>query len=258
MKIYFKSLKLHLKSELEYKWSFIMSFISQIFIFCGFYFTILALFARFKSLENYTLYEVLLTFSIINFGYSFCETFARGIDQFDNLIINGEFDRLLLRPQNILLQVFSSEMQYAKLSRLIQSIIIMIIAIIKLKIEWSILKLITLILMLFSSIVIFIGIFLIAASYCFITTQGLEVRNVITDGGKNAAQYPISIYNKPFRFIFTYIFPYSLINYYPLLFLLDKAKNPIYAFLPIIVILYLIPCILIFNKGSKKYLSTGS
>ena len=258
MKIYFNSLKLHLKSELEYKWSFIMSFFSQIFIFLGYYFTIIALFAKFKNLQGYTIYEVLLTFSIINFGFSFCETFARGIDQFDNLIINGSFDRLLLRPQNILLQVFSSEMQYSKLSRLVQSVIIMIIALVKLNIKWNILKVITLILMLISSIVIFIGIFLIAASYCFITTQGLEVRNVITDGGKNAAQYPISIYNKPFRFIFTYLFPYSLINYYPLLYLIDKVNKPIYPFLPLLVIIYLIPCVLIFNKGSKKYLSTGS
>lgn len=258
MKIYFNSLKLHLKSELEYKWSFLMSFFSQIFIFMGYYFTIIALFARFKNLQGYSVYEVLLTFSIINFGYSFCETFARGIDQFDQLIINGEFDRLLLRPQNILLQVFASEMQYSKLSRLLQSTIIMIIAIVKLRIEWSILKVITLVLMLLSSIIIFVSIFLIAASYCFITTQGLEVRNVITDGGKNAAQYPISIYNKPFQFIFTFIFPYALINYYPLLYLLGKSNNIIYIFLPLIVIFYLIPCILLFNKGSKKYLSTGS
>jgi ABC-2 type transport system permease protein len=258
MKIYFNSLKLHLKSELEYKWSFIMSFFSQIFIFLGYYFTIIALFAKFKNLQGYTIYEVLLTFSIINFGFSFCETFARGIDNFDGLIVNGDFDRLLLRPQNILLQVFSSEMQYSKLSRLVQSVIIMIIAIVKLGIKWNILKVITLLLMLISSIIIFLGIFLIAASYCFITTQGLEVRNVITDGGKQAAQYPISIYNKPFRFIFTYLFPYSLINYYPLLYLTDKVDKPIYAFLPLLVIIYLIPSVLIFNKGSKKYLSTGS
>ncbi len=258
MRIYFQSLKLHLKSELEYKWSFIMSFVSQIFVFMGYYFTILALFAKFKNLQGYTIYEVLLTFGIINFGFSFCETFARGVDQFDTLIINGDFDRLLLRPQNILLQVLSSEMQYSKLSRLIQSIIVLVIAIVKLNIEWNILKLITIIFMLISSVVIFLGIFLIAASYCFITTQGLEVRNVITDGGKNAAQYPISIYNKPFRFIFTYIFPYSLINYYPLLYILGKVDNILYAFMPLLVIFYLIPCVLIFNKGSKKYLSTGS
>ena len=133
------------------------------------------------------------------------ETFARGIDQFDALIIDGSFDRLLLRPRNILLQVVGYQIDYTKLARVIQSIIIIIISLIKLKIEWSILKVITLVLMLMSSIAIFFGIFLLAASYCFLTVQGLEVRNLFTDGGKHMAQYPIGIFKKGFVFVFTFI-----------------------------------------------------
>lgn len=258
MKIYFDYLKLHLKSILEYKMSFILSLSSQIFVFFNYYFLIIALFQKFSNLKGYNIYEILLTFSIIHFGFSMNETFARGIDQFDSLIVDGSFDRLLLRPRNILLQVIGYQIDYTKLARVIQSIVIMIIALVKLNINWSILKVITLILMLLSSIAIFFGIFLLAASYCFLTVQGLEVRNVFTDGGKNVAQYPIGIFNKYFVKIFTYIIPYACVNYYPLLYFTDKSNNILYAFLPLIVLIYLIPCFLIFNKGSKKYLSTGS
>ena len=104
MKLYLDYLKLHFKSILEYKLSFILSLISQIFVFFTYYFLIISLFDKFSNLQGYTLYEVLLTFSIIHFGFSINETFARGIDQFDNLIIDGNFDRILLRPKNILLQ----------------------------------------------------------------------------------------------------------------------------------------------------------
>ena len=258
MKIYLDYLKLHLKSIMEYKLSFILSLISQIFVFFTYYFLIIALFQKFNNLRGYNIYEVLLTFSIIHFGFSMNETFARGIDQFDALIIDGSFDRLLLRPRNILLQVVGYQIDYTKLARVIQSIIIMIVALIKLDINWSILKVITLVLMLMSSIAIFFGIFLLAASYCFMTVQGLEVRNVFTDGGKNTAQYPIGIFNKYFVKIFTYIIPYALVNYYPLMYFVGKVDIVYYGFLPIIVLLYLIPCFLIFNKGSKNYLSTGS
>lgn len=258
MKIYTDYLKLHLKSILEYKLSFFLSLISQIFVFFTYYFLIIAMFQKFSNLQGYSLYEILLTFSIIHFGFSFNETFARGIDQFDTLIVDGSFDRLLLRPRNILLQVVGYQIDYTKLARLIQSIIIMIISLIKLNITWSLLKIITLILMLLSSIAIFFGIFLLAASYCFITVQGLEVRNVFTDGGKNVAQYPIGIFNKYFVKIFTYFIPYALVNYYPLMYFIGKVNKVYYGFLPLIVLLYLIPCFIIFNKGSKKYLSTGS
>ena len=258
MKLYIKYLKLHFKSILEYKLSFILSLFSQIFVFFTYYFLIIAMFQKFSNLQGYSIYEVLLTFSIIHFGFSMNETFARGIDQFDNLIIDGGFDRLLLRPRSILLQVLGFQIDYTRFARVIQSIIVLIIALIKLKIEWTILKIICLILMLLSSIGIFFGIFLLAASYCFLTVQGLEVRNVFTDGGKHIAQYPIGIFNKIFIKIFTYIIPFALVNYYPLMYFIGKSNNIIYVFLPLIVFIYLIPAFLIFNKGSKNYLSTGS
>jgi len=258
MKIYFDYLKLHLKSILEYKLSFLLSLFSQIFVFFSYYFLIIAMFQKFSNLQGYNVYEILLTFGIIHFGFSMNETFARGIDQFDNLIVDGSFDRLLLRPRNILIQVIGYQIDYTKLARVIQSIIVIIVALIKLDIEWSLLKVITFILMLLSSIAIFFGIFLLAASYCFLTVQGLEVRNVFTDGGKHVAQYPIGIFNKYFVKIFTYIIPYACVNYYPLMYFIGKSDNVLYVFLPLVVLLYLIPCFLIFNKGSKNYLSTGS
>ena len=160
MKIYFKSLAMHLKGELEYRVNFILSFLSQILVFFTYYFIILALFIKFDNIKGFTLYEVLLCFSVIQFGFAFNEVFARGVDQFDKLIINGEFDRLLLRPRNIILSVLCSDSDFVKSSRLIQAIIVMIVALCNLNIDWSIYKVITLTLMLISSSVIFFCIFL--------------------------------------------------------------------------------------------------
>lgn len=258
MKLYLNSLALHLKSELEYRMNFIISFLSQILIFFTYYFVILALFSKFNNIKGFTLYEVLLCFSIIQFGFSFNEVFARGIDKFDKLIIEGGFDRLLLRPKNLILQVLCSDGDFVKVSRLIQSIIVLIIALINLKIEITFMKIICLILMLISSCVIFFGIFLLAASYCFITIQGLEVRNVFTDGGKHMAQYPIGVFKKGFVFFFTFIIPYAFVNYYPLLYFIGKKDNIIYAFSPLVVLLYLIPCFIVFYMGVKKYEGSGS
>lgn len=258
MKEYLKYFKINLKSEMQYKASFILSFISQFFVFFGYYFTIICLFDKFSNVKGFTLYEVLLTFSIIQFGFAFCETFFRGVDVFDRLIVDGDFDRLLLRPQNILLQVFGSEISFVKLSRLLQAIIILIITIINIDIVWNTKKIITLIFMLLSSVLIFLGIFILAASYCFLTVKGLEVRNVFTDGGKHMAQYPIGIFRKGFVFIFTYIIPFGCVNYYPLLYLTDRVNNSLFIFIPLVTIIYLIPCILIFYQGVKRYSSVGS
>lgn len=258
MRLYLKALSLHLKAELEYKSSFLFSFLSQILVFFTYYFVILSLFTKFDNIKGFSMYEVLLCFAIIQFGFAFNETFARGIDKFENLIIQGTFDRLLIRPKNILLQVLCNEADFVKFSRVVQSFIVLIVALVHLPIDWCFLRILTLLLMLVSSIVIFFGIFLLAASYCFITVQGLEVRNVFTDGGKYMAQYPIGIFRKGFVFFFTFIIPYGFVNYYPLLYFLGKSSNSFYAISPLIVFLYLIPCIFVFYKGVRKYAGCGS
>lgn len=258
MSLYFKYFMVHLKSELQYKLSFILSFISQFFVFFGYYFTIICLFDKFSNIKGFTMYEVLLTFGVIQFGFSFCETFFRGIDQFDDLIISGGFDRLLLRPRNILFQVVCQQISFIKLSRLIQSIVVLIIAIIKIDVVWNLQRIIALICMLISSVVIFLSILILTAAYCFLTVKGLEVRNVLTYGCRHMAQYPIGIFKKGFVLFFTFVIPFGFVNYYPLLFILDREANPLFMISPLIILLYLIPSILIFYKGMKKYSSVGS
>ena len=256
--LFIKSLKMNIKSALEYKLSFILNGISQLFIFFSYYFVIIALFDRFDNIKGFNIYEVLLCFSIIQFGYSFVETFFRGIDKFDNLIIDGSLDRFLVRPQGILFQVLCSEIDFVKMFRIIQSIIVLVIALVKLDIIWNISKVIVLLLMLIASIVIFFSLFVLMSSYCFITIEGLEVRNLVTDGGKFLAQYPISIYKKGMIFIFTFIIPYAFINYYPLLYFLDKSNNILYMFSPLLVFVFLMFCLWSFKIGLKHYSSAGS
>ena len=253
-----KHMSLMLKKELEYKTSFILSFISQIGIFFSYYFMTIALFQKFNNIKGFNVYEVLLCFSIINFGFSFNEIFFRGVDKFEKLIIDGSLDRLLLRPRNVLFQVMCNEMDFIKVARILQSLIVFFIAISNLNINFNLINILLIIAMFISSIILFFGLFLLMASYCFITVHGLEVKNVLTDGGKNMAQYPIGIFKKGFIFIFSFIIPYASVNYYPLLYLLGKSNNILYLFSPLLVIIYLIPCIIAFNIGLKHYTSTGS
>ena len=256
--MYIESLKMNIKSQIEYKVSFIMDALSQFFVFFTYYFVIIALFDKFSNIRGFNVYEVLLCFSIVHFGYAFTETFFRGIDKFENLIIDGSLDRFLVRPRGILFQVLCSKISLIKAFRMLQAVIIMVIAIVNLDVTWNISKVIVLVLMLIASVLIFFGIFVLTASYCFITVQGLEVKNVFTDGGKHLAQYPISIYRKGIAFVFTFIIPYAFINYYPLIFFLDRTNNILYMLSPLLVFLFLIPCLLSFKIGLKHYSSTGS
>jgi ABC-2 type transport system permease protein len=256
--MYFSFIKLHLKVELEYRVSLILvslgQFMTSFSVFIGLY----ALFKRFGNLEGWDLYEVALGFSIVNITFAFHECFLRGFDSFSKLIREGLFDRVLVRPRNLVFQVITFEFELSRIGKFLQGSLIMVIALINLNIEWNFVKLLLLILIFISGFFIFGAISVLTATACFWTVEGLEITNIFSHGGRELSQYPITIYKKWFRRFFTYVIPLASFNYLPLMYILDKSKS-IYCFLsPIYGILFIIPCFLVWNIGVKHYKSTGS
>lgn len=81
--------------------------------------------------------------------------------------------------------------------------------------------------------------------------------NILTDGAREYGKYPVSIYGKRVLQLCTFVVPYALIQYYPLLYLLDRGK-PYYSLLPALAGLFILPCLLFWKTGVKHYTSCGS
>lgn len=260
MKLYFKYIAVLLKAQMQYRVSFWLLSLGQFFVpflgFAGLYF----LFQRFGSIKGWSLYEVALCFSVIHMAFSISECCARGFDSFSGLVSRGEFDRVLVRPRNTIVQVMGSKFEFTRIGRLAQSIIVLIIALINLPIYWDPAKVITLILMVISGVFIFAGIFILAATLCFWTIQGIEVANIFTDGGREMSQYPLNIYKKWVTRFFTFVIPFGFVNYYPLMYILGKVKSNeiIYMLSPLLGIAFVVPCLLVWRFGVRHYRSTGS
>jgi ABC-2 type transport system permease protein len=157
-------------------------------------------------------------------------------------------------------QVLGSKFEFSRFGRLLQSVLVMVWALVNLPVAWSAAKVITLLLMVSNGVLIFTGIFMLAATLCFWTIQGLEVANVFTDGGREMAQYPLNIYQKWISVFFTFIIPFGCVNYLPLLYILDRAHGSaiLYMLMPLAGALFLLPCWLVWQIGVRHYRSTGS
>ena len=121
MKLLKTYLSLHLKISIEYKSSFILTVISQTLAMLVELFVVISLFNKFKLLDTYNTYEILLGFSTLWLGYSLVELFGRGFDHFSKIIINGNFDLLLIRPRSLFIQIFGSDICYEKTGRVLWS-----------------------------------------------------------------------------------------------------------------------------------------
>ena len=257
MKLYGKFFMIHLKSIMEYKTSFILTCIGQFLVsfnvFLGMYF----MFRRFHSVEGFTYNEVVLCFGITLMEFSLAESAARGFDTFSTIISNGEFDRIMVRPRSEILQVLGSRIEFSRIGRVLQALVMFIYGFAAGNIHWTFGKIITVIFMLTGGTCVFFGIFLIYASICFFTIEGLEFMNIFTDGAREYGKYPVIIYGKRVFQLCTFVVPYALIQYYPLLHLLDRGK-PYYGLLPLGACLFLIPCFLLWRLGIRHYTSCGS
>lgn len=257
MKLYGKFFVMHLKSIMEYKTSFLLSCIGQFLIsfnvFLGMYF----MFRRFSSVEGFTYNEVLLCFGITLMEFSLAESVARGFDNFDYMIKQGEFDRIMVRPRNEILQVLGSRIEFSRIGRILQAIVMFSYGFIVSEVHWTCQKVLTVLLMLIGGTIVFSGVFLIYASICFFTIEGLEFMNIFTDGAREYGKYPVSIYGKRILQLCTFVVPYALIQYYPLLYLLDRGKA-YYSLFPVLACLFILPCLLLWKIGVRHYTSCGS
>lgn len=251
-------MSLHLKIKMQYKLSFFLTLIAQVLLVFVELYLMTSLFKKFSLLDKFSEDELRLGFSVIWLGHSLAQTFGRGFDKFSNVIINGNFDLFLIRPQNIYLQIIGSDIFYEKLSRVIGMLFVYIISAIKVAGTLNLSELIIIITMPIGVFMIVMGILILGAFVCFFTIQGLEFVNIFTDGTKQLAQYPMSIYNKVIKTFFTFVIPITLVNYFPIEYLAGRSDNMLYVFMPIISCLFIFIPIIVFNMGIKKYKSTGS
>jgi ABC-2 type transport system permease protein len=249
---------MHLRSLMQYRISTLLMTLGQFFVAFFSFLSISLLFERFGTIDGWTFSEVCLCFAVTNMAFAISECFARGFDMFSGLVIRGDFDRILLRPRSTLLQVLGAGFEISRIGKLLQSIIVLVIAIPLMTVDWTGTKIITLIFMISSGVAVFTGVFILGATMCFFTLEGLEFINIFTDGGRELAAYPLPVYGKWIQRFFTFIIPYGCINYLPLLYITGRAESMLYMFIPLLGILFLAPCALIWRLGVRHYTSSGS
>lgn len=252
-----------MRSEMQYRASFYMLAFSYFFsTFVGI-FGIWVLFDRFKLVSGWSFAEVSIIYGIVHMGFSVAETFARGLDKFDQMLIHGDFDRVLLRPMGSLFQVASSKVQLMRLGRFLQGLVVLVVGLTSLEIPLFSFQLLVIVLTIIGTACLFYGLIVFGATLAFWTTESLELMNIASFGGLEVCQYPITIYPKAFQVIFTYIIPLGCVSYFPVATILgqggDQNWPPPFALLfPVAGVLFCALSCLFWHLGVRRYTSTGS
>lgn len=220
---------------------------------------VLVLFQKAPRLAGWRFEEVLFLYGFSLIPYSLFNVISLNLYDFgNNYIIEGKFDRVLLRPVSSLFQVLFEAFRIESLHEAGIGIFCIWWASRRLGIGWTPGKVCLLLFFGLCAAAIYVSIFLILSTVSFFFEDRIGVHppvwNVIAFG-----RYPLSIYSGVVQFFLCWIIPFGLASFYPSVRLLGRAVSPEYApYVPIVAIVFLALSISFWNLGSRHYTSTGS
>lgn len=258
LKLYLHYAAASVRGQLTHKVSFFLTMFGQFLTSFSAFAGISFLLMRFRSVGGFSLQEILITFSITLMSFSLAECFFRGFDVFSTLLADGSFDRMLLRPRSLILQVLGTRVELTRFGRLLQALLVLIYALSSTDLAWTPAKGLVLLLMILGGVIVYACLFTIQAALTFFTTEGLEVMNILTYGSREFGAYPYVIYGENVLRLLTFAVPLALVQYYPLLWVLGRSGNAALALTPLLAFLFIIPTAIVWRAGVRRYSSIGS
>ena len=265
LSLLFKLLRIQLRSQLQYPTSFIMEVVSNTIVMGSFFVAFAFTLSRFENISGWTLAEVAFIWGITEFSFGLMDMLFSGFDYdaFGPMVRKGRFDQLLLRPVNITLQVLGSRFVLRRLGKMIEGLIIFFYGLSQINVSWTIFKILYIPVLSISQVLFFGSLFIIGATTTFWTMERLEILNIFTYGGSEIMSYPMHIFPRTIRLIFTFVVPAIFLSYFPTVFILGKT-DPLnapgfVAFLaPFVGIIMLLIALRFWRFGIRNYQSTGS
>ena len=223
-----------------------------------------ALFRRFDHIVGWRLGDVALFYGLVSVTFSIGDTITRGFDVFGSVFVRtGAFDRLLLRPRSLTLQLLGYELRLTRVGRMAQGIGVFAWGAAVTHFAFTPAALSILAFAVVGGVAMFSGLFVMQATLSFWTVESLEAVNIFTYGGEAAAEYPMNVYAGWFRNFLTFVVPVGCVTYLPMLAAMGRsdplgAPDWILPLAPLAGFAFLAVGLFIWRFGVRHYTSTGS
>ncbi len=264
LRTYFHFIAAGFRGQAQYPGSLIMLMIGQFLATTIEIVGVWAMFQRFGQIRGWGYGEVAVFYGQVSMTFAVADMVWRGFDVFGPLFVKtGDFDRVLLRPRTAAFQLLSYQVRLSPLGRFAQGAIIFAIGAAATHLVLTPAALAILAWAFIGGVLLFGGLLVLQATLSFWTVESLEVANVLTYGGVQAAQYPLGVYAAWFRNVLIYIVPIGCISYYPVIAALGRS-DPLGApdwFLPISPVLgvaFFVFSLWVWGFGVRRYTSTGT
>lgn len=252
-----------IRADWQYRASFFLFLLGQALVATFDIAVIAAIFTNVERLGGWSGYEVALLFGLGGVAFGVADLLISQVEMASRHIKAGTFDLFLLRPLSPLVHLSASEFALRRLGRIIQPFVVLVVALVKAPVDWSVETALLIPTSIVSGAVIFGAIWVITSSIVFWTVDSQEVASAFTYGGNVATEYPLDVLGVWMRRIATFVVPLAFVAYLPAARMLDH-RNPlgmpsIVAWAaPAVAFVAAVGARAVWGVAIRRYRSTGS
>lgn len=263
LSVFYGSVKVSVLEQLEYP-SYLICWIIGIPIqYLAGIGMVISVSKQFGSLGGYNYGELIFLYGLGLISQALMVVFFIQTWNIDRMVINGDLDRMLLRPVNIIFQFCTNYINFIGFIDLIPGSVIFIYGCKVIGFQWTISNVLKLIGVIFGAVIIRASFFTLLGSISFWAKGS---RALVKTGEiilQKTSMYPISMYPVLFQMIFTFIIPLGFISFYPSADFLGKRSGFTFSLgfavlTPIVGLAMGALSMLIFKIGIRRYESSGT
>jgi len=259
LKIYFMIISQFIKTRLQYRADFIVGSIGMLFANASNLMVVWLIFGSVPSVKGWTYHELLFMTGFFVMALTPQQLF---FDVFWNLgwqLQSGQFIKYYFRPLNMMFYFTSQSFDLKGLVQLAFGIGMIAYAGLRLEVAWSFPRVLLLVVNWMSASLIMIAILIAALSSSFWIINSNSLTGTIMTV-REFGRYPLDIFSKAFRWIFTFIAPIGFLAFYPCQMLLKPwtEVSPAAWFSPVAGFVSFAIAVAIWRKGVRSYSGTGS
>ena len=213
-------LRSRIRAQQSYSASFRIDLFSALVLGAVEFAEVWVIFANVRVLGGLDLDGVVVVFGLSYLCFSLAEMAFGHLDTIPTYIRTGTLDAFYLRPQPLLTQLMTSDLQLKRIARGAVGLAVLVVGLSRNRIDWDATTIAVLPITVICGFAIFAGVFVAAAGAQFFLINGAELTNAFTYGGAFASNQPASLFPGPLKMLFGFLLPVVFTGYLPTLALL--------------------------------------
>jgi ABC-2 type transport system permease protein len=261
-RIYVRLIGARVRGQLEYRLSAALQIAGAGLLTALDFAAIAVIFANVPELGGWTVEEVALLYALATISFAITDLAIGHLDLFPQMIREGTFDQMLVRPLPSLFQIAASDFAVRRVGRMLQGIVVLVYALVVLDIDWTIGRVLAIPLAIAAGAVIYGAVWVALATVAFWIVDAIELVNAFTYGGSFLSQYPIGIFGRWLRGLVVFVVPLAFVAYFPALYVIDREDTlglpeALQYASPLVAVLAVVAAAAIWQNAVRHYRSAG-